>query len=308
MALWSPKFQDSTSNCSQGVGHDLPLLYGVFIGRENDISMVMEKAKKANIFNINGAPGFGKSTLAIHVGYRLVNSCISVRYINMEELSWRTLSEFTDESERRYMYETKLKSNSKLHDEAMAVTIKSSSLENSTLLSESSSTAEPGYQFTDKLKKWSQGINQTTYMIFDNADVIHPSTFRTNINFVDLISFLVENSKLHLHILVVSQEQLLLLEHFDRWVVKELNQEASIELLRKLAPDIAGSQLSTIAELLQGCPIALKVVGNILHIHGQEIIQELENELEQHPLDVLDKVSDQRQRFRHIMDLIFSKL
>ena len=226
----------------------------------------------------------------------------------MEELSWRTLSEFTDESERRYMYETKLKSNSKLHDEVMAVTIKSSSLENSTLLSESSSTAEPGYQFTDKLKKWSQGINQTTYMIFDNANVIHPSTFRTNINFVNLISFLVENSKLHLHILVVSQEQLLLLEHFDRWVVKELNQEASIELLRKLAPDIAGSQLSTIAELLQGCPLALKVVGNILHIHGQEIIQELENELEQQPLDVLDKVSDQRQRFRHIMDLIFSKL
>ena len=308
-ALWPPKFQESNINCSQEIGHDLPLLHGLFIGRENDISVVMEKAEKANILNINGAPGFGKSTLAIHVGYRLVESCISVRYINMEELPWRMLSEFTDEYERRNMYETELKSDSKLHDETMAVTIKSSSLENR-LVSESSSTAETGHQLTDELKKWSQSINQTTYLIFDNADVIleHSSKFRTTVKLIDLITFLVENSKLHLHILVVSQEQLLLLEHFDRWVVKEVSQEASIELLGKLAPGIASSQLSTIAELLQGCPIALKVVGNILHISGQDTIQELENELQQRPLDVLDIVSDHRQRFRRIMDLIFSKL
>ena len=309
MALWSPKFQESNINCSQEIGHDLPLLQGLFIGRENDIRVVMEKAEKANILNINGAPGFGKSTLAIHVGYKLVNSCISVRYINMEELPWRILSEFTDESEKGYMYETELKSDSKLDDETMAVTIKSSSLENR-LVSESSSTAETGYQLTDQLKKWSQSINQTTYLIFDNADVIleHSSKFHTTVKLIDLITFLVENSKLHLHILVVSQEQLLLLEHFDRWVFKELSQEASIELLGKLAPGIASSQLGTIAELLQGCPIALKVVGNILHISGQDTIQELENELQQRPLDVSDKVSDHRQRFRRIMDLIFSKL
>jgi KaiC/GvpD/RAD55 family RecA-like ATPase len=309
MALWSPKFQEGNSNCSQEVGHDLPLLYGLFIGRENDISNVMEKAKKANILNINGAPGFGKSTLAIHVGYRLVDSCISVRYINMEELSWRTLAEFTDEAERSY--ETELKSDSKLQDQTTAATVtsSSSSLEHRSL-SESSNTAESGYQFTNKLKKWSQNLNQTTYLIFDNTDVIleDSSILRTNIKFVDLVTILVENSKLHLHILVVSQTQLLLLEHFDRWVVKELNLQASIELLSQLAPGIDGNQLRMIAELLQGCSIALKVVGKILHVSGQGIIQELQNELEQQPLDVLDKVSDHRQRFRHIMDLIFSKL
>ena len=308
-ALRPPKFQESNNNCSQEVGHDLPLLQGLFIGRENDISVVMEKAEKANILNINGAPGFGKSTLAIHVGYKLVNSCISVRYINMEELPWRILSEFTYESEKGYMYETELKSDSKLDDETMAIRIESST--SLALLSEPSSNAETGYRLTDKLKKWSQSIHRTTYLIFDNTDVIlelSNTIFHTTIKFVDLITFLVENSKLYLHILVISREQLLLLEHFDRWIIKELNQIASIELLCKLAPQINGSQLSMIAELLEGCPIALKVVGNILHLHGQEIIQELENELQQHPLDVLDKVSDHRQRFRRIMDLIFSKL
>jgi hypothetical protein len=301
--LWSPNNND----CSQGVGSDLPRLYGRFIGRENDISNVMEKAKEANILNINGAPGFGKSTLAIHVGYRLVASCIPVRYINMdEELSWRTPSEFTDESERRY--ETEWKSDSKLQDQTTAVavtsTIRSIALYFQHLLY---GTAEPGYQFFDKLKKWSQTINRTTYLIFDNVDVIldHSSN---NTKFVDLIPVLVENSKLHLHILVVSQRQLLLSEYyFDRWIVQELNQQASIELLSKLATSINGSQLITIAELLQGCPIALKVVGKILDISGQGIIQELENELQQQPLDVLDKVSNNRQRFRCIMDLIFSK-
>ena len=90
--------------------------------------------------------------------------------------------------------------------------------------------------------------------------------------------------------------------------MKELSQQASIELLSKLAPDIANNQLRTIADLLQGYPMALKVIGNILRISGQDIIQELENELQQQPIDVLDKVSDHRQQFGRMMDLVFSKL
>ena len=71
---WSPKVYNST-NCNQPVGHDLPTLYDIFVGREDDIKKIMRKAMNVNIFNINGAPGFGKSTVAIHAGYKLLEDC-----------------------------------------------------------------------------------------------------------------------------------------------------------------------------------------------------------------------------------------
>ena len=86
IAQWTPKVNGST-DCNQSVGHDLPLLDGLFVGREQDTIEVVRKAMNANILNINGAPGFGKSTVAIHAGYRLFKDCISVRYIDIEEVS-----------------------------------------------------------------------------------------------------------------------------------------------------------------------------------------------------------------------------
>ena len=56
-----------------------------FVGREQDIIEVVRKAMNANDLNINGAPGFGKSIVAIHAGHWLFKNkdCISVRYINI---------------------------------------------------------------------------------------------------------------------------------------------------------------------------------------------------------------------------------
>ena len=169
--------------------------------------------------------------------------------------------------------------------------------------SESSTFAS---SYINELQQWSKDINHTTVLIFDNADTVLVSSFRNR--FIDLIALLVHNSKFRLHIIVVSQEKLFLVEKFDRWTVKELNQTASIELLSILAPDVPTNQLEKIAELLQGCPLALKVIGSMLNIYGQDITHELENELQQQPINVLDKVSDQKQRFSVIMDLILSKL
>ena len=71
-------------NCSVPEG-DLPLIHPLFVGRENDVHQVLHRVATAHIVNINGAPGFGKSTLAIHVGYEIVKNKTSVRYINVED-------------------------------------------------------------------------------------------------------------------------------------------------------------------------------------------------------------------------------
>ena len=59
----------------------MPIIYPLFVGREKDTHQILLRVARAHIININGAPGFGKSTLAIHVGYEIFKSGTSVRYI-----------------------------------------------------------------------------------------------------------------------------------------------------------------------------------------------------------------------------------
>jgi hypothetical protein len=167
MALWSPKFQKGT-NCSQGVGHDLPLLPGLFVGRDDDIRKVIRKAKKANILNINGAPGFGKSTLAIQTGYRLVQNCTSVRYVNIEELSWKILSEFTD-SNSKTNFTTKKKSmsskSSQKQQRALTASTDSQIANKGYTREHSESSDYSETSYVNGLREWSKLINQTTLII-----------------------------------------------------------------------------------------------------------------------------------------------
>ena len=65
-------------NCSNSPESDLPIIHPLFVDRENDVHQVLLRVARAHIVNINGAPGFGKSTLAIHVGYEILKNRTSV--------------------------------------------------------------------------------------------------------------------------------------------------------------------------------------------------------------------------------------
>ena len=92
---------------------------------------------------------------------------------------------------------------------------------------------------------------------------------------------------------------MLYLDSFDSWTVRELSQSASVELLDMIAPAIDNKSLREIAELVEGCPLALKVIGQLLHIRGVPLIHKVKNEL----ISTIDEVSDQEQWFRVIMDI-----
>ena len=304
MDLWLSKLPNST-NCSQQVGHDLPLLYGYFVGRENDIREVISKVKETNILNINGAPAFGKSTLAIYAGHRLVEDCMSVRYINVEELSHKELSGFTNQFERKLEWRRA----NKFNKQTAALTSTTTTINSGSLpeMKVDSMNSESESNYVQKLKRWSKAINHTTVLILDNTDTILAGSLR--IKFKNLITFLIHNSKLHLHVVVVSREKMLFLENFDWWTIRELSQQASVELLNELAPGIASNQVIRIAELLQGHPLALKIIGSILHIYGKDSIPELESELQNQPINVLDRVdSDNHGSFSFMMHLILNQL
>ncbi len=67
----------------------LPYPSNNFVGRENELQNLTEQLKfddsTVRVLNIIGPPGFGKSTLAIHLGHRLIDQKVHVYYINMAE-------------------------------------------------------------------------------------------------------------------------------------------------------------------------------------------------------------------------------
>ena len=156
--------------------------------------------------------------------------------------------------------------------------------------------------YRDGVKQLSETIKCTSVLILDNCDDILVSTSRHE--FLSFIDSLVMKSNFKLHIIIVSRERLLYLDSFDCWTVRELNQSASIQLLDKLAPAIDNESLTEVAELVEGCPLALKVVGQLLHIHGIQLIQKMKKEL----INILDRVSVYEQRFRVLMDIAFNRL
>ena len=289
------------SDCSSPES-DLPIIHPLFVGRENDVHQVLLKVAKAHIVNINGAPGFGKSTLAIHVGYEVVKNGTSVRYINMEDKMFSIVNQW-QRSEGKAKPEFMSKND--VHPGQMTSLIKPSrsSVSNNyqTMSSEHNNIIMHGD--LEELQKWSKEMKCTNVLILDNCDDVLISEYRQE--FLILINTLVINSMFKLHIIIVSQQRLLYLDDFDCWTVKELNYSASIEMLDRIAPAIDNETLQAAAELVEGCPLALKVIGQLLHIHGVNLTSKLKNEV---VITILDDASIPKHQFRTIMDVAFERL
>ena len=122
------------------------------MGRENDVHQVLRRVTNAHIVNINGAPGFGKSTLAIHVGYEMIKNGTSVRYINVED----KLSSFVNEPQKSEGKAIpKLSSNTNIHQAQ-----KSSLIECSRSLSASRNQVlrSKNESLFEELQRWSETI------------------------------------------------------------------------------------------------------------------------------------------------------
>ena len=291
-------FNYTNKSCSNMVLTDgeLPILHKeIFVGRDSDVREVLFKITRTNIVNINGAPGFGKSALAKHIGHDILSNGTLVQYINVEQKLLLFYDSFvltdSDHGVKSEFFKQK-------HETRSLVELGGSSMETLTI----GLSKKYHHHFIDELIKWSEAINCYTVLILDNCDDILASSVQDK--FSDLIKSLVRNSHFKLHVIITSRLKLLYIDWFDSWTVKELNISASIELLDKMAPGIDADNLEKIAEVVGGCPLALKVIGQLLHTHGAQLIHKVKNEL----MVLLDNASDKRERFPLIMDVAFSRL
>ena len=298
----------NTTRCSSH-SHDLPHSNNLFVGRNEEMMKVIQLLNVAHIISINGAPGFGKSQLAIHVGYEMVSRGTNVRYIDaVDKLSYlKTFGVETQENARVHKSTTHKQ---KTRTKQKPVSVKSLAVRSSnlpTVFGNHFQTSFASDKALDHLLKWSRKIDCHTVLILDNCDdIIHNEGPRETL--IQLIRAMVKNANDHLHIIITSRQQILLLDDFESIIIKELSQVASVELLLNLSPGICKPHAEQVASLVEGCPLALKVVGKLLHKQNDTLTKMLKDGLLNEPMRVLDRTSTHKERFSAIMDVAYEEL
>ena len=91
LILWVYRYEVQYQFSLQHYSKSLPYLPQTFVGREVEVREMMDlldfSGTHNRIISINGPPGFGKSTLAIHVGHKMVREGVTVHYVDMMEVS-----------------------------------------------------------------------------------------------------------------------------------------------------------------------------------------------------------------------------
>ena len=86
MGLWRHR-----SSLTYSELHDLPPPIRKFVGRQEEIEGVIQllqyNSEAPQIVSITGPPGYGKSTLAIHIGHKMISDGVTIVYVDMEPLS-----------------------------------------------------------------------------------------------------------------------------------------------------------------------------------------------------------------------------
>ena len=246
--LGKPLCKQNAENISP---NDLPHLHGPFVGRDEDVNNITSILFSANSFvqmvNIFGLPAVGKSTLAIHTGYEMASREVAVRYINVDE-THIFKSHYGSESTK-----------TEQHDQKSLA-----SLQFITDITQSrySHTETKFASITHDLVEWAKRLSNVTLLILDNCDSLLQGRKGGNTDFLRVLDALSKASP-YLHTLTTSCLKVKLLDA-KPYKLKQLDSESAIKLLKLVSPHITLSERRTINGLLDGIPLALKIVGSLV--------------------------------------------
>ena len=178
------------------------------------------------IINIVGSPGFGKSTVAIHVGHYMVDRGVIVHYVNMMEFPSMQVKQVLAEK-----------------------------------LLESAEMSFKNVSFEKLLHRWARKLSYNTLIILDNCD---DTLHHQKEGFQEAVEKL-KMSSLELKILMTSREITMHLEEFWLYKLNELSPQAAWELLdRKVDKRLTVVEKESIANQTGNVPLALQIIGSLL--------------------------------------------
>ncbi len=232
----------------------------IFVGREQEMLQLIDLLDFSSdtdirIVNIVGSPGFGKSTLAIHVGDQMVKQGVEVHYINMGEYQGQDIDIQIKLAE---------KSLRAADDSSERYTIKN-------------------------LIKWLRKLFWNSLIIIDDCDDLVHNNNKTK--FFQALKKMREQTP-RIKGLITSREVTNPLEYFKWYRIYELSKRASCEFLEQILPvgtNLTTKQIGEIAKLTGNTPLALQIVGALLSSPNPPLPSYIIDQLNSHPIPLLSQ-------------------
>ena len=286
---------------SEGVAsNDLPYLPGRFIGRDDEVKNITDllihpRISHINAIGIYGRPAVGKSTLAIHVGYRMAMCGVEVRYINIYD----SYHLFKQHDVRDGGKRSQAKSQPFQKDSTEMLQPDGNGHIQLPVYSDSAQK----YVNPHGLLEWAKGIKNDTLLILDNCDDLLEDKL-----FIEIVRKLTEASAA-LRMIITSRQKVTVIGGFKAYYLRELDDSSAIELLQFESDyRINYTNSETIAELVGNNPLALHIAAKLVDdMHPDNV---LITKLRENLIKTLTSpdILPETQNITHLLQLSFDRL
>ena len=264
----------------------------IFVNREREMKNLSSFRYQADIILISGPPGFGKSRLAIQWGLMVVKNGTNVRYEDLRRSNVKTTLTSKHAEEKKA---------SVMNQQGNYPLIKHTR--------QQSFRAFHSFSLMKELIKWSKDIICPTVLILDNVEqyIYDQNSGDANV-LTDNLKAMIKHADRKLDIVVASQYRLTIVDPPIRTVhVGNLSVNSSVELIMNLTYSLINrDDAEHIAELVGGCPLALKIVAGMLSIDDDvgTFKEDLKNDL----IKTLSLSDDKNERLDYIFNISFRYL
>ena len=279
---------------------DIKFYDSIFVNRDKQMKQLTKFLFQHQLYIavISGYSGFGKSRLAVHWGVKVVESGTDVRYVDLSHSNLHSMPMPTSIKDRSSLASTS-------HDSGVQL------VQN---IIPSSSTNRHKFRFSkrnimEELLEWSKAIKCPAVLILDNTDdIIFNDYSRTKL--LKNLNAMITNGNRNLHIVVTSQYKLAATSIGISEHVYNLSLDSSLELIDKLLLNVTSvdkNDTKEVAELVGGCPLALKIVASLLRLNHTDS-ESLKQDLREHPIERMSTSDDQTERLNFIFNISFTYL